>query len=246
MNIINYLNNYQSFSNTLFLSIIVQVITGIIEIGTLFVKVQQKFILIRQLLILELLVQLIEGLFYVWLAFNIKTVTNVTPKRYIDWFITTPTMLITLVCYLIYLRVTRKQTEPDLDEEIIQNEVQDKLDFFQIIKNNKENIIWITLLNALMLLFGYLGESKIIKTIYGVSLGFIPFILYYYLIYVNYAKYTQEGLLIFYYFLGIWSIYGIVAFLPYYVKNTFYNILDLFAKNFFGIFLSYIILFNKY
>jgi bacteriorhodopsin len=237
MNLYNYLNSYQSFSNTLFLSIIVQIITGIIEIGSLFIKVQQKFILIRQLLILELLVQVIEGIFYLWLAFNIKTVSNVTPKRYIDWFITTPTMLITLVCYLIYL-----QKIPTNDE----NDENDELTFFDIIKENKENIGIIVFLNALMLLFGYLGESKIIKTIYGVSLGFIPFILYYYIIYNNYAKYSESGYKIFFYFLIIWSIYGLVAFLPYYIKNTFYNILDLFAKNFFGIFLSYIIIFNKY
>lgn len=237
IDIINSFNNYQTFSKTLYLSIIVQIITGIIEVGTLFVKVQEKFILIRQLLILELLVQAIEGLFYLWLALNIKTVTNITPKRYIDWFITTPTMLVTLVCYLIYLQFTRSNKE---------NKDNTKLEFFDIVYNNKENIAWITLLNALMLLFGYLGESKIINTIYGVSLGFIPFVLYYYLIYNNYAKYSEEGLKIFYYFLGVWSIYGIAAFLPYYVKNTFYNILDLFAKNFFGIFLSYIILFNKY
>jgi hypothetical protein len=104
----------------------------------------------------------------------------------------------------------------------------------------------VVFLNALMLLFGYLGESKIINTFYGVSLGFVPFVIYYYIIYDNYAKYSSDGLIIFFYFLIIWSIYGIAAFLPYYIKNTFYNILDLFAKNFFGIFLSYIILFNKY
>jgi bacteriorhodopsin len=40
--------------------------------------------------------------------------------------------------------------------------------------------------------------------------------------------------------------YGIVAILPYYLKNALYNILDLFAKNFFGIFLSYILVFKKF
>lgn len=37
-----------------------------------------------------------------------------------------------------------------------------------------------------------------------------------------------------------------VAILPYYLKNALYNILDLFAKNFFGIFLSYILVFKKF
>ena len=46
--------------------------------------------------------------------------------------------------------------------------------------------------------------------------------------------------------LASWGLYGFVAFLPYYLKNSFYNILDLFAKNFFGIFLSYIIISGNY
>ena len=91
------------FYITLVISIIVQIMTGIIEIGAFFVKVPTIYSIIRQLLIIELTVQIIEGIFYVWLAYNFNNVLNVTPKRYIDWFITTPTMLITLMAYLIYL-----------------------------------------------------------------------------------------------------------------------------------------------
>ena len=97
-----------------------------------------------------------------------------------------------------------------------------------------------------MLLFGYLGEMKIIPVLLGVFLGFIPFVIYYYMIYVNYATQTSTGGLIFWYFFFFWSLYGFAAVLPYYIKNALYNILDLFAKNFFGIFLSYIIFFEKY
>ena len=84
------------FFVTLIISIIVQVVTGIIEVAAFFVKVPSVYSIIRQLLIIELVVQFIEGSFYVWLAYNFTKVLNVTPKRYIDWFITTPTMLITL------------------------------------------------------------------------------------------------------------------------------------------------------
>jgi hypothetical protein len=37
------------------------------------------------------------------------------------------------------------------------------------------------------------------------------------------------------------SIYGVFAVTKYSIKNTGYNILDIFAKNFFGAFLAYII-----
>ena len=221
------------FYITLVISIIVQIITGIIEIGTFFVKVPTIYTIIRQLLLIELVVQVLEGSFYFWLVYNFTKVLNVTPKRYIDWFITTPTMLITLIIYLIYL--TKK-------EENKTNE----LDFFTILKDNSNIIIPVVLLNWLMLLFGYLGEIRAIPVLLGVFLGFIPFLIYYYLIYVNYVTKNSSGYLLFWYFFFFWSLYGFVAVLPYYIKNSFYNILDLFAKNFFGLFLSYIIFSGNY
>jgi hypothetical protein len=221
------------FYITLVTSIIVQIITGIIEIGALFVKVPTIYFLISQLLILELVVQFFEGMFYFWLAYNFTKVLNVTPKRYIDWAITTPTMLITLMMYLIFLN---KKVENKTNE----------LEFFTLFKENSKIFIPVLLLNWLMLLFGYLGEMQTIPIFLGVFLGFIPFLIYYYIIYVNYVTQNTSGYLIFWYFLFFWSLYGFVAVLPYYVKNSFYNILDLFAKNFFGIFLSYIIFSGTY
>jgi hypothetical protein len=221
------------FYITLVISIIVQIITGIIDIAAVFVKVPTIYSIIRQLLILELVVQFLEGSFYFWLAYNFTKVLNVTPKRYIDWAITTPTMLITLMLYLIYLN---KKVENKTNE----------LDFFTILKDDSTIIIPVVLLNWLMLLFGYLGEIGIIPILLGVFLGFIPFLIYYYIIYVNYVTQNTSGYLLFWYFFFFWSLYGFAAVLPYYVKNSLYNILDIFAKNFFGVFLSYIIISGNY
>ena len=221
------------FYISLVFSIIVQIITGIIELGTFFVKVPTSYLIIRELLILELVVQFFEGMFYFWLAYNFTEVLNITPKRYIDWCITTPTMLITLMVYLIYLN---KKEENKTNE----------LDFLTLLKDNSNIFIPVVFLNWIMLLFGYLGEMKIIPVLLGVLLGFIPFLIYYYIIYVNYVTQKGSGNLLFWYFLFFWSLYGFAAVLPYYIKNSFYNILDLFAKNFFGIFLSYIIFSGNY
>jgi len=217
------------FYITLLISIIVQIITGAIEITAFFIKVPTAYSLIRQLLVFELIVQMIEGTFYFWLAYNFTKIINVTPKRYIDWAITTPTMLITLILYLIYL------------DKRITNQTND-LELFTLFKNNSYIIIPILILNWLMLLFGYLGEMNIIPVLFGVILGFIPFLMYYYMIYINYVTANTSGYLLFWYFFFFWSLYGVVAVLPYYIKNSFYNILDLFSKNFFGLFLSYIII----
>jgi bacteriorhodopsin len=59
------------------------------------------------------------------------------------------------------------------------------------------------------------------------------------MIYVNYVT-TNNGYFFWYFFI-FWALYGVAAILPYFIKNIFYNILDLFAKNFFGLFLAYII-----
>jgi hypothetical protein len=221
-----------TFYNTLIVSVVVQIITGIIEIVSLFVS--GTIPLIRQLLVLEVIVQLIEGFFYIWLFFNFNQVTNVTPKRYIDWGITTPTMLIELILYLIYL----KDKESGYDVT--------KLNFFSLLIENSSTISYVIFLNWLMLIFGYLGEINIIDTLTGVLLGFVPFLIYYFIIYVKYATKSKSGWKLFWYFFIFWSLYGVVALLPYYIKNALYNILDLFAKNFFGLFLSYIILTGSY
>jgi hypothetical protein len=221
------------FYITLVISIIVQIISGILDITAFFVTVPTMYSIIRQLLILELIVQFFEGMFYVWLAYNFTKVLNVTPKRYIDWVITTPTMLITLIIYLIYLN---KKVENKTNE----------LEFFTLLKDNANTVIPVVFLNWLMLLFGYLGEMRIIPVLMGVILGFIPFLMYYYIIYVNYVNQNTNGYLLFWYFFFFWSLYGVVAVLPYYIKNAFYNILDLFSKNFFGLFLSYIIISGNY
>lgn len=233
--LIEYMNPKNIFYNTLIVSVIVQMLTGGLEIYSLFIKVPKEFSLIKQLLVLEVAVQIIEGLFYVWLVYNISNVpnvSNITPKRYIDWSITTPTMLITLIFYLIYSYHREKGDTSNLE-------------FFKLLAENSSNITYILLLNWLMLIFGYLGEANILPTYMGVILGFIPFLLYYLIIYTNYVK-NQIGLHLFLYFFIFWSLYGVVAIFPYYIKNACYNILDLFAKNFFGLFLSYIILYGKY
>jgi hypothetical protein len=94
------LNIYTS----LILSIAIQVITGIIEILVLLVKVPSNFLFLKQMLLLEVIVQFIEGSFYMYWFFNFNNILNITPKRYLDWAFTTPTMLITLIFYLIFLK----------------------------------------------------------------------------------------------------------------------------------------------
>jgi bacteriorhodopsin len=222
------LNVYTS----LIISVVIQVITAIIEIITLLIKVPLKFAFLKQMMLLEIIVQLIEGSFYIYWLFNFKTIVNITPKRYFDWIITTPTMLINLIFYLIFLEYKDKN-------------ISENLDFFKLFDEEFYTIFTVLVLNWIMLLFGYLSEISAINLLLGVLLGFIPFLLYYYIIYKKYAILSDDGYKVYFYFFIFWSLYGVAAVLPYKIKNICYNFLDLISKNFFGIFLTYLILTNR-
>jgi len=231
---------------SLLFSIVVQLVTGVIELLAFFVKTPPGMGLIKQLLGLEVAVQAVEGSFYAWLYYNIDRVKNITPKRYADWAITTPTMLVTLIAYIIYLNTSTTASAS------ASASASESLSLLQILRENAVPIAQILGLNWLMLLFGYLGEVGVFSLLTGVALGFVPFIAYFYIMYerfvANDAIHSNgtngTSLKIYAYFLVFWSLYGIVAVLPYGLKNTIYNVLDLFSKNFFGIFLSYLIVSN--
>jgi bacteriorhodopsin len=208
------------------ISLVVQFIVGIIDSLALKIQISEKDEFLKDLINVEVFVQGIEFLFYIWLFFYFKhTSQNITPFRYLDWSVTTPAMLITLSAFLSHdgTKATRLK------------------DF---VSNHSGSIVKIVLLNATMLFFGLIGELGYLNPYISTTLGFIPFTLNF--------KYIKETFLpssskdrfknaVFYWFLFFWSLYGVFALTSYTIKNTGYNILDIFAKNFFGLFLAYIV-----
>ena len=145
------------------ISIIIQILTGGIDVWGLTIPVQNNFNIYRDLLKIELGVQTVELIFYIWLVTKLHALKNITIYRYVDWFITTPTMLFTLIIYLYHQGQNLSLTD--------------------FINTNKRNIIIIIGLNALMLVFGLLGELGILSVNVSVTLGFIPFAYYFWFIY---------------------------------------------------------------
>jgi hypothetical protein len=185
---------------------------------------------IKSLLWIELLVQIVEGAFYVWLVTSFSKIDNVTKYRYYDWIITTPTMLFTYCMYLYHINTKDKS---------------DSKTFYETVETNIFDLLPIFVFNTTMLFFGYLAEIGKMDAVISAVLGFIPFILMFYLIYDTYAKYTSIGRVTFLYFVSIWAFYGFASVLNYKYKNAIYNILDLFAKNIFGVFLGVFLLYSK-
>ena len=210
-----------------YFSIIVQIITSIINLRGLNINVDDNKKIFKDLLNVEFFIQNIELVFYIWMANNLNIIQNITPYRYLDWIITTPSMLITLMAFL--------------DKDNNNNNL------YNYIQKNKYFIIKIIVLNLFMLLFGLAGELKYLEYDSAIILGFIPFIYYFKLIHDKYIteKTSSENVNTYWFYFIIWSLYGIVAFLSYEYKNSSYNILDLFSKNFFSIFLVYLLWKNQ-
>jgi bacteriorhodopsin len=206
-------------------SLLVQLVIGIIDYAAINIEISPNNEMLKDLLRVELVVQVLEFIFYIWLIFFFSKVSqNITPFRYLDWAVTTPLMLITLSGFL-----NHDETKPTRLSEFL--------------SNHKGSIITIVLLNAAMLLFGLIGEFGYLNVYTSTALGFIPFALNF--------KYIKDTFLpsdkdmfknaVFYWFVFFWALYGVFALTSYTVKNVGYNILDIFAKNVFGLFLAYIV-----
>jgi len=210
-------------------SFVIQILTTILDTYALTIPTPPSLYVIKSLLWIEYIVNCVEGTFYIWMISNFSTIKNITITRYYDWVITTPTMLFTYSMYLLHTRNLEENKNHEL---------------FKLINDEKYTLIAIILLNWLMLFFGYMGELGKMSVKLSTFLGFIPFIAMFYIIYEKYSKYSPIGVSTFYYFVFVWGLYGVAALMSYEVKNIMYNILDLFAKNFFGLFLAYVLIYK--
>ncbi len=205
------------------LSLLVQITTGLVQLYGLFLNLPEKHHILNSILATETIVQFVEAAFYTWLAYGLYKMKDVTSTRYYDWVITTPMMLLATIVYFKYLESSEVFT------------------FTEFIFENMYNIGLIFAYNWLMLLCGFLGETKKINMNLGIFVGFIFFGLLFKNIYENYT--TTEGAMHLYTFLIIvWSLYGVAAMMSTNLKNLMYNILDIISKNFYGLFIFYKVL----
>ena len=174
---------------------------------------------VRNILNLEIAISVIAGYFYSAFVAKISDSYDKNKKidwgdinktRYIDWFITTPLMLLALCL-------------------VLSSEIGSTV---------KLHIIFsIVLLNYLMLYIGYLGETNVLNKGISTIMGFIFFGLMYFIIFYNFVlpKYKLSNYVLFTLYLVVWSVYGIVYLLDEENKNLVFNVLDLISKCFVGL-----------
>ncbi len=227
---------------TVYVSLIVQFVTGVVGVHGLMIPLKEEDKILREVLWMEMIVQLIEFIFYLWLAYGLFSISqskksnfplfDVTKRRYIDWFITTPTMLLSMMIFLQYTRIKEKKEESAFT-------------FEEFIQKHQKLILFVIFSNAMMLFFGYLVENGKMDKYTGIMIGFVFLVISFGIIYQEFAQHSEIGKILFFFMFFIWSLYGVAAIFPFYIKNISYNILDIFAKNFFGLFLYVIILWKR-
>jgi len=213
-------------NNTFYLSLIVQIITGIVTLGGLFYKLPKQDKILMDILALETIVQIVEGFFYVYIIMSLRHLRNntVTQRRYLDWIITTPMMLLSTIMYMEYEK---------------QKQVNKIVNAKEFISNNKKNITNMFLFNILMLISGFLGETRIVNKSVTIPIGFIFMFLSFNVIYQNYVGNVDINKKIFMFLTIVWGLYGVAAMCPVIIKNISYNMLDIISKNFYGLFLFF-------
>jgi len=192
--------------------------------------------ILQTLLWIEFHVQNVEFIFYLFLTFLFYQEPKVFRKfamgiRYLDWMITTPTMLLTLMVFMS--GCTSLSTYWNRYSRIT---------------------IFVFILDWLMLLCGFLHEhlslqkTKCPSSKDYIYYGFFPFFLMFAVIYHTFHTQTEKSSkvqFIFFWFLILWTIYGVAAFFSFSVRNTIYNVIDIFSKNITSIFLVYLLSFYR-
>lgn len=201
---------------------VVQIVSTIFMIYAFNQPISSSHIPIKNALYIEFIVQIVQIVVYAWLLIQFH-LSSMAIIRYVDWFITTPLLLLAFMIYLKY------ESDPPKEENSIQS----------FIVENQSDIYTILFANTLMLVFGFVGELGYISKLSATIAGFFAFAVAMIRLYNEFASKTNIGTLLFVPFAIIWSSYGIAYNFSAVSKNIAYNFLDTIAKNAFGVFLSY-------
>jgi hypothetical protein len=224
------MNNDPIVTVTTKISIYTQLGVGLLNIFALFINVNKEDQILKDILVLETVVQVIEFLWYFFVIQKLKQ-DDMAKFRYYEWVFSTPLMLISMFGYLLY----EQQLESNIEGPPLRLSI--------LFEDYADSVTQIVVSNFAMLSIGYLYEiGKISKEIAAVY-GFLFLVNVFSILYIKAGKSKKGKVFLLIMFL-LWSVYGIAFILPTAIKNSTFNITDLLSKNFFEVYIT-IILFNK-
>ena len=168
---------------------------------------------IRNVLNLETCISIVAAYFYSMFIARMEAGNKqeINSLRYVDWSVTTPMMLLSLILTILY--------SSGGSIHLVQ-------------------FIITMMLHYGMLLFGYLGEMNYMNHITANIIGFMFFGGLFTYIYKTFmTKYSLASMSLFVTYVVLWGMYGIVYFFPHDEKMLGYNVLDFIAKCLVGLFL---------
>jgi hypothetical protein len=207
------------------ISIYVQLIVLVSNIFGLTIELPEVHMLLQDILILETIVQSIE---FAWYYFVIQHLPqeDMAKNRYYDWVITTPLMLISMFSYLLY------------EEHLEKNPNDPPIRLENVFKNHGETIAQLIISNFAMLSIGYIYEFGHISKQVAFAYGALFLLNTFSIMFIKAGNKSRTGRIFILIMFLLWSIYGIAFIFPTVVKNSVFNITDLFSKNFFEVYVT--------
>jgi len=180
--------------------------------------------ILRSVLGIETFVQIVELIFYTWYSTHIHRVAETTFYRYHDWIVTTPLMLFSTMVYYDYT-----------------NNPDETVTIQSFLERHWKEVLLVFAFNLIMLGFGYGYERGVLDLVSSTLLGFVGFAGSFYVMWESFASKSPDNYPLYAFMFIVWALYGVAALLSPLWKNVSYNLLDVVAKNFYGVFLSYTI-----
>ena len=202
--------------------------------------------ILSRVLQLETVVQAVELAWYLLFLYRwVRKMDTPVWWRYLDWMVTTPTMLVNLMFLLFYFH------SPTAPESILTDDASKVASIFIVV-----------IFDLIMLLIGFsyeddgisYGKQNRFKYLQpfpdnkdlGIATGFVPFFGAFAPVFVVLNnRYTGEGLAVVLSTVFVWALYAAAAFVnsvP--LRNAAYNVLDVLSKNSIAI-LTFSIVMNR-
>ncbi len=174
---------------------------------------------------LEMGVQLVEFVFYVWALWTRVPTDVLAERRYRDWVVTTPVMLLSLMYYFYYER-ERQAGRPT-----------DHL-WPRFWAHHQRHVWTVVGCNVIMLAAGYAGEQQWLGKWSSTLVGFGGYTGAFGVLWTEFARFTPIGRRMWTLVATTWALYGVAYLAAPGTKNVAYNGLDVVAKNVFGLYLT--------